>query len=323
MNNLGLLLEAQHHYDQAEQLYRRTYESEQRVLGPDHPQTLIGMNNLLRVLNIQEKVSEIAPLMAARLARLRRQAEQPEATPLALHAYAWELLHCQSVELRDPAIALPMAQRAVELDGERDPNFLETLALAYRVSGNLNQAISIQRKAVAQARLSGSFNRAELEAKLVDYLLEQGDVVGAAAVSWEGLATQLGESLIPGTNPGASLVAQSESLMKERRFGEAAALLRGCLAMRQKVLPEGHWLLADTTSRIGAALSGEGRFVQAESALLEAYQSMQNDRRVPGDTKRQTIERLIWLYDSWEKPDQVAVWRRRLADGPPNPIDSP
>ena len=312
MNNLGLLLEDQRNYEQAEALYRRTYELDRRILGPDHPRTLIPMNDLLRVLHNQGKVAEIRPIVAERLAHLRRTAERPDTSAPSLHAYAWELLNCESVDLRNPEAALPVAKRAVELDGGRDVGFLDTLARAYQKTGNLDQAIDTQRRAIAGARAGGPYDRAELEAKLIRFLLQKGDLAGAAAISWEGLAAHLGESLIPGSTPGASLILRSEALMKEGRFGEAASLLRGCLAMRQKALPEGHWLIADTTSRIGSAVAGEGKFAEAEPMLLEAYAALKENRRVPADRKHVAIRRIIRLYESWDKPDQASEWLRRL-----------
>ncbi len=312
MNNLGLFLEDQRDYVQAEALYRRTYEVDRRILGTDHPQTLIRMNNLLRVLHNQGEASEIRPLVAERLSRLRRAAQRAEASALTLYAYAWELLNCESVDLRNPEAALPIAKRAVELDGGADANILRTLAHAYQMTGDLDQAIETQRRAIARARAGGPYNRAELEAKLVDYYLENGDLVGAASVSWEGLAGRLGESLLPDTTPGASLVLQSESLMEEGRFEQAAALLRGCLAMRQKTLPEGHWLIAETMGQLGGAIAGEGKYAEAEPLLLEGYAGMKDNRQVPVERQRRAIQRIIQLYRSWEKPDQASEWHRRL-----------
>jgi tetratricopeptide (TPR) repeat protein len=315
MNNLGMLLEDQGNYEHAELLYSQTYEFDRRVLGPDHPRTLVPMNNLLRVLHNQGKTAEARPLVAESLARLRRAAQRPDASALTLHAYAWELLTCEPTDLRDPEAALPVAKRAVELDGGIDANILETLALAFQRTGDLDQAIATQRRAIARAQAGGPYNTEELDSRLIDYLLEKGDLVGAASASWEDLTNRLGESLITETTPGASLVLRSEALMEEGRFEEAAALLRGCLASRQKTLPEGHWLVADTMSRLGGAVASGGKFDQAEPLLLEGYAGMSDNRRVPLNRKREAIERLIQLYQSWDKPDRAAEWRQRLGNG--------
>ena len=316
LSNLALLLEDEHDCAPAGALYRQTYDVDRRVLGADHPQTLLALNNLLRVLQFQKNTAEVRTLVAERLAYLKRAAERPSAAALALHAYAWDLLHCEPADLRDPAAALPVAQRAVELDGGRDAGMLETLALAFRMTGDSNQAIETQRRAIARAQVSGPHNRADLEAKLVDYLLEQGDLPGAARASWQGLAARVSTAIFADSTPGASLAAQSDTLLKEGRFQEAAASLRGCLAVRQKALPEGHWLIADTNSQLGAALAGEGKFAEAEPLLLEAYATLRDGRGVPADRTRAAVRRIVQLYESWGKADRAAEWRARLQELP-------
>jgi len=272
------------------------------------------VNDLLRVLRDQGRTAEIRPLVAERLAQLQRVAERADAGALALYRYAWELLNCEAVDLRNAAAALPVAQRAVELDGGQDTAYLETLAQAHRMIGDLDQAIEVQRRAMAQARAGGPYNRAELEARLVDYLMEKRDLVAVASLSWEGLAARFGDSLIPYSDPAAPAVAQSEALMQEGRFEEAANILRACLTARQKVLPEGNWLIADTLSRLGSATAGEGDFAEAERLLLEAHAAIKDNRWAPEDRKSQAVERIIRLYESWDRPDQASEWRQRLEE---------
>jgi tetratricopeptide (TPR) repeat protein len=317
MNELGLLLEGQREYSEAETLFRQTWELDRRILGPDHPRTLITMNNLSRVLRIQGKVAATRPLVVERLERLKRAAELPNADAAALHAYAWELLTCEPGDLRDPAAALVVAQQAVDLDGGNDANLLDTLALALQMTGDLDQAIETQQQAVAQARAGGGpYNVAELEARLIDLLLAKGDVLAAAKFSWEGLAARLGESLDADSIAGSSLALRGQTLMEQGNFTEAEPLLRGCLAMRQNALPQDHWLIADTMSLLGGSLVGQGKFARAEPLLLDGYARMKNSRQVPENRKRQALQRIVALYESWGKPDQADTWRRSVEQGP-------
>ncbi|HUU98855.1 MAG TPA: tetratricopeptide repeat protein [Phycisphaerae bacterium] len=316
MNNLALTLERQGKYQAAEELYRKTWELDRRILGPDHPRTQIPMNNLLRVLRDQNKVTELRPLVADGLDRLRRAAERPDADALALHAYAWELLTCEPADLRDPERALPVARRAVELDGGKDANILDTLALAFQMTGDLDWAIETQQRAVARARAGGPYNLAELEVRLADLLLERGDVLRAARVSWGGLAGRLRDSLASDSVVGGSLVLRAQALMEEGSFAEAEPLLRACLATRQKVLPEGHWLIADARSLLGVAVAGQGKFAQAEPLLLDAFARVKDNPQAPRDCKRQARQRIVRLYESWGKPDQAAEWRGPVETGP-------
>ena len=46
MNNLAIVLCDEGRYAEAEKLHRETLDIRRRVLGPEHPDTLMSMNNL-------------------------------------------------------------------------------------------------------------------------------------------------------------------------------------------------------------------------------------------------------------------------------------
>jgi eukaryotic-like serine/threonine-protein kinase len=322
LSNLAQLLEDQRLFEPAGDLYRQAYDVDRRVLGEDHPQTLLALNNLLRALKPQQKPDEIRTLVGERLAYLRRATERPNAAAIAFQAYAWELLNCEPADLRDANAALPVARRAVELDGERDADMLDTLAQAFWTTGDADEAIETQRRAVDRARVSGLHSRADLEDKLVSYLSDKGDLVGAARLHSQQVFGRVSAALFSDSTPGAALASQSEALLKEGRFEEAAAALRGCLAVRQKAFPEGNWLIAETNSQLGAALAGEGKFAEAEPLLLEAYTTLQAGT-APPDRSRAALRRIVQLYESWGKTDRAAEWRQRLQTQPAEaPVDS-
>jgi tetratricopeptide (TPR) repeat protein len=63
MNNLALVLSEQGQYSEAEALHRQTLELYKRILGEQHPSTLISINNLASVLKAQgkhEKANRVA-----------------------------------------------------------------------------------------------------------------------------------------------------------------------------------------------------------------------------------------------------------------------
>ncbi|CAG8882505.1 unnamed protein product, partial [Penicillium egyptiacum] len=43
---LGLVLESQGKYEEAEAIHRRTLQDREKVLGPEHPDTLTSVSNL-------------------------------------------------------------------------------------------------------------------------------------------------------------------------------------------------------------------------------------------------------------------------------------
>ncbi len=55
MNNLALLFYRQGKYEAAEPLYKETLQLRIKVLGEEHPHTLVSMNNLALLFKRQSK----------------------------------------------------------------------------------------------------------------------------------------------------------------------------------------------------------------------------------------------------------------------------
>ncbi|CUS10224.1 unnamed protein product, partial [Tuber aestivum] len=51
--NLAVVLRYQGEYGESESMNRRVLETREKVLGPDHPDTLVSINNLAVVLQCQ------------------------------------------------------------------------------------------------------------------------------------------------------------------------------------------------------------------------------------------------------------------------------
>jgi tetratricopeptide (TPR) repeat protein len=62
---------------------------------------------------------------------------------------AWLYATCDDPKYRDPKAALVHAQRAVDLSQGKQGDFLDTLAEAHFVNGDYQQAVEIQKKALA------------------------------------------------------------------------------------------------------------------------------------------------------------------------------
>ncbi len=315
MSSLALTLERQGKYVKAEVLYRESWEANRRIRGPDHPHTQITMNSLLRILTTQGKVEETRPLVVERLARLKRVAQRPDADARTLSAYAWELVTCELEDLRDPQAALPIAQRAVALDGDKDANLLDTLALVYQLNGDLESAVATQRQAIALAEQGGPYNIGELEDRLREFQLLRGDLLGAVGISLGGLASRLGETLRTDDALEGLLVERGRKYIANGEFLDAEKLLRVCLLTRQKELPPGHWLIADTRSLLGEAVAGLRRYDEAETLLLEACVGLKTSSEASPERKRDAVARIVRLYESWKKPEKAREWRKTLQGG--------
>lgn len=173
MNNLAGGLFDQGRYVESEGLYRKTLEVRRRVLGEEHSKTLESVAGLAGRLVAEEKTEEARILFLELMAARRKAAEGPSSNPKTLNALAWLLLTCALEDLRDPAAALPLAEKAVEATGGRAPHLLSTLALAYSLTGAMDRAVETLRKALALLPEARTPLRTELEGRLGEYLTQQ------------------------------------------------------------------------------------------------------------------------------------------------------
>ena len=66
MHNLAVLYQAQGRYGEAELLLKRALAARERVLGPEHPETLRTVGSLGCLYHFQGRFSEAEPLFSAR-----------------------------------------------------------------------------------------------------------------------------------------------------------------------------------------------------------------------------------------------------------------
>ena len=123
-------------------------------------------------------------------------------------------------------------------------------------------------------------------------------------------------------DPGfASILAGvAFNLLQHRQYPAAETYLRECLTIREKKFPD-DWRLFNTKSMLGGALAGQKKFQEAEPLLVEGYSGMkQREAKIPPAAKSrlsEALRRLVDLYTAWEKPEEAAKWRAKLASRPP------
>ena len=105
-------------------------------------------------------------------------ARKPGADAQTKNSAAWTLLTYHQVDLRDPETALALAVEANEMTNYKNPSYLDTLSLAYHLTGDMAKAIENQKKAIALLGPGQSDLRTSLEAALAEFeqaFGEQGD----------------------------------------------------------------------------------------------------------------------------------------------------
>lgn len=97
--------------------------------------------------------------------------------PVFLNELAWFLLTDEQIEQRNPQVARGLAQRAVDLTESKDASILDTLARAHFDCGDVDKAVEVQTKAVAQAE-SDPETAAKAKASLERYKAAQKEAAG-------------------------------------------------------------------------------------------------------------------------------------------------
>ena len=116
MHSLGNTLRREGHIDDAEKLQRETLAVRRRVIGPDHPETLRTMGELVATLLLQHKDTEAHQLYTTRLEAIGRTQDKDSL------AEAWYDYPCGAAVAEQHDEAIDHLRQAVGLghsDSER------------------------------------------------------------------------------------------------------------------------------------------------------------------------------------------------------------
>jgi non-specific serine/threonine protein kinase/serine/threonine-protein kinase len=166
LDRLATVYRLQGRYAEAEPLYREAVEGFLRLPDPAAAGAGLALSGLVALLLETDRSNEARPFVVELAAIRKRAAEEPYASPDLKNQYAGFLLTCEPPDLRDPQVALQFALEANEMTGFENPNYLDTLALAYHLTGQAAKAIDTQKKAIPLLQHTSPETRAEIEERL-------------------------------------------------------------------------------------------------------------------------------------------------------------
>ena len=111
------------------------------------------------------------------------------------------------------------------------------------------------------------------------------------------------------------------NLLHQKKWADAELVLRDCLAIRAKQIPDS-WLTFNTQSMLGGALLGQKKYADAEPLLIKGYNGLKTrEQTIPkqgGGELRipEALDRLIELYTATNQPDELKKWRAERAKYP-------
>jgi tetratricopeptide (TPR) repeat protein len=182
-----------------------------------------------------------------------------------------------------------------------------------RSEANLHQAEILQREALSLSRSALSVDDAELiecQSELGSLLADRGKLAEADVLLCEALAVYHRRPDRAAGDVTNTLVRVARLRETQGRHGEAEQAARDALCRRQRMYPDSDHRVAKAKSLLGLTLIGLGKFDEAESLLLAAYDALQERGALGAGPPRlvDTIARIVLLYQSWNKPKSAEKW---------------
>jgi tetratricopeptide (TPR) repeat protein len=101
-------------------------------------------------------------------------------------------------------------------------------------------------------------------------------------------------------------------LTRMERWEEALRESEWLVARIDSALPPSHPVAMLGHFRLGAALTGLGRFEEAERALLESWRRLEGVEGISPEWKGYVAEAAAAMYEKWERAEQASDWRAIL-----------
>jgi serine/threonine protein kinase/tetratricopeptide (TPR) repeat protein len=284
---IGRIYQDQGFNQRAEPLLREALEIRLKVLGPEHGEVANSLTGLASVLRLNGDLAGAESLLRQSLA-LNRKVRGDD------HANTGTTMH---------DLALVVAARG-------DPASAESL---------FRQALDTQRKALGDKHpgVAASLNG------LARTLTEQrrhGEAAEALQNALDIARPALGSThqlvAIYAINLGAVQLARQQAAEAEALLREGLRvrlLAPGIVPSRRRTFVEDDWTIAATKSLFGAALVALRRYSEAEDPLLDAQRDLESMPMPRREDLTVTLNRLIELYDGWQKPERAALYRAQLA----------
>lgn len=280
LNNLALVMFNRGEAEKAEALFREALEMKRAMLPDDNNEIAIGMNNIAVLLRQRGELAAAEKMYGDALA-IQRRVLGPTHTEVAVTMNNLaSLLH--SMNRYDEAIKL--GREALEIRRMRHEGDHHEIA---RVLMNLGQWLAD----------AGTADEAEL-------MLQESLVMRERLLAEDHPDRVMTRMMLAGL------------LVDQGRATEGCPLAAGGVDTLSAALGDDHWRVAVARSVAGACHLAERRFVEAETSLKASLDRLAGSAARQGFL-RQTLRRLVSLYEAWGRPAEASDYRRQLAAAQP------
>jgi eukaryotic-like serine/threonine-protein kinase len=320
-NNLAVAYRGIGRLPKAIALYEPNLKLYEAKMGPAHPLTLTTRYNLAGAYRAVGRIPEAIALSQAAL-KLSDATFGPDHPQTLNNRILLAMAYLDAGRLAE-AIAMHEAtdkllQAKVGRDHRATLINRENLACAYLVAGRGVDALAEFEATLklCEAKLGPDHpvtletrgNLADAVASLVRFSEAEGLLREMLArLQREGKSNELLMT--------TALTGLGRTLLETGRCSEAEPLLREAVTIVENASPD-DWNRYNALSLLGWSLVQQRRYAEPEPVVITAYDGMKaREVGTPAWQRshlRQAAERVVRLYEAWQKPDQAAVWKAKV-----------
>jgi serine/threonine protein kinase len=321
MNNLAQGYQAVGQLGKALPLLEQTLAHSKAKLGADHPDTLRSMNNLAAAYWKAGQLDKATPLLEEALQKqqVKPGADHPD-TLTTMHNLASAYYAAGQLERAALLLEETLARRKVRL-GKDHPDTLQSmnnLGTVYKTAGLTAKALPLFEEALQKRQATlGPDHPVTLDTmnNLASAYFQAQRFADAEPLWEQWLARQRLKLAADDLRLLWPLTLLGECRLMQKKYVAAEQPLRESLAVYQKKHPK-TLLRYGTESLLGAALAGQEKYADAEPLLVNSAREMlaAAGHLPPADRRLLVacVQRVVDLYDAWQRPDDAAVWRKHL-----------
>src|SRR5262245_14514178 len=309
------------HRARAEVLLKEAVKSSRAALGDEHPITLTALHNA--ALFYLQLYREAEPLLVKVVDGRRRVLGANHRDTLRSQLTLAQLYHTRGqVDKAQPLYekTLETSRRALGAEHPRTLLCMNGLATLYMQQGEYARAEPLYLEALEGSRRvlgAGHPNTLMVHNNLIDLYLDQRQYAKAEPLALEGanVMRTLKEDSNAAAQADKKLTRVYEAqgglnLFNRKKHAESEPVLRLLLDASSPGLKY------HTLSLFGEALAGQQKYAEAEPPLLAGYEGLKAVEKTLLTTQRkrpvQALERVVQLYQDWDKPARAAEWRAEL-----------
>jgi eukaryotic-like serine/threonine-protein kinase len=314
MNGLLRAYGAAGQTEKALRLAEQALELRKRHLGPTDGETLVSMNNLAWMYQEHQRPDEAVSLYEEALAGMR--AKFPPLHPERLNTTANLARAYYLAEELDKAVplqesVLPQCRTAYGLDNARTLYVFNTL-IGYAVDiGWCDKAEAL----LNSTRSGGANHRTTANPGQDQRENRSRELVERVRPAADKYRAELAAKSADAPDTLAARQAFAVALRGQNHTTGAAYHLKAVLDARQPLFGAGHPDSLATRLELGATRLQQKRYADAEPLLLAAYAGLKRHEDEAPEAKAraaETLNRLVQLYERWDKKDKATEWRRKL-----------